>query len=125
MHYKIKEQFVYDKKRDAMVSVLIGICPVVKVNDEKIRLFWIYFPEASEQFAGIFLEDKNGFRYVSTLADLFFYHYYSGEIYRESNIYNKKISEYKSGDEIAREARRIELDIIEKEHDFGLKALNE
>jgi hypothetical protein len=43
-----------------------------------------------------------------------------GEIYKSDNMFDRAIADYKQGEEIAREAQRIEIDLIETEHEIWM-----
>jgi hypothetical protein len=57
---------------------------------------------------------------VKSLDDLFFFRDFASEIIKESNVYDRFINDYFSVPDIADEAQRIEVSIIEAEHDTWL-----
>jgi hypothetical protein len=57
---------------------------------------------------------------VKSLDDLFFFRDFASEIIKESNVYDHFINDYFSVPDIADEAQRIEVSIIEAEHDTWL-----
>ena len=120
--YKIKEDYVFDNVRSLLETRIIGLCPVV-INLQKkdtIDLCWLYFPEIRKALA----QEKIGHNdqtNIKTLDDLFFYRDFYGQIYKEANVYDRPINSYmKSKAEIEKESERIEISIIETEHDFWL-----
>jgi len=54
-----------------------------------------------------------------TLRTIAFLHFTS-IISKESNFYDREISDYAKGQEIEKESERIEISIIELEHDIWL-----
>lgn len=120
--YKIKEDCVLDNVRSLLETRIIGLCPVV-INVQKkdtIDLCWLYFPEIRKILAQEKI-NKGNQTYIKTLDDLFFYRDFYGQIYKEGNVYDRPINSYKtSKTEIDKESERIEISIIESEHDFWL-----
>ena len=55
---------------------------------------------------------------IKTFDDLFFFRYFYGQIYMETNVYERSIGSYAEDKEI--EAERIELSLIESEHDIWI-----
>ncbi|MBL4862477.1 MAG: hypothetical protein JKY09_05605 [Crocinitomicaceae bacterium] len=59
---------------------------------------------------------------VKSLDDLFFFRCFSGQIYKAGNVYDRKISDYMTGDkELDKESLRIDIDLIEDEHDLWIQ----
>jgi hypothetical protein len=46
-------------------------------------------------------------------------------IYKEANIYDRAIADYKKGDEIIAEGYRIEFDIWDMEHEMWMRLTEE
>jgi len=116
--FKIIEELMFDTIRKIMQPVVIGICPVGcnKKTNEIEDLYWVYYPELINSFSKINLRYQTLPSYIKTLNDLFYYNYYAGEIYKEQNVYDRKISDYKKGAEVEEEANSIEARKIEWEH---------
>lgn len=120
--YKIKEDCFFDNDRMVSESRIIGICPVIQEKNDTVakELGWIYFPQLRKEFAKISLTNAIIPSKIKTLDDLFFFRYFYGQIYKESNVYDRPISTYASGKELEKEAERIELSLIESEHDIWI-----
>lgn len=121
--FKIKEDCFFDIERLVTEYRIIGISPVVidKTTKDTVDLYSVYFPQirkylAKEKIHQIGLPTK-----IKTLDDLFFYRYFYGQIYKESNVYDRAIATYKTGKEIDKEAERIEISLIESEHDIWIR----
>ena len=123
--YRIKEDWVFDRERSVMEVRIIGILPVVeKLNTEtgqtsRNGLFWIYFPEARYVLANheSYNPGNDGSRL--TFEDLFRKRKFSAFIYKETNVYdNRLLDEYIKGVDRQLEARKIEQEIINHEHDM-------
>lgn len=118
--FKIKEDAFIDRKRQVLETRILGICPVViNTSGDTIDLYWVYFPELRKFMAKEKISNNNLPSNIKTLDDLFFYRYFSGRIIKESNIYDRYISEYAENE--IKEAERIEVSIIEAEHDFWMQ----
>jgi hypothetical protein len=123
--YKIKEDCFFDNDRMVSESRIIGICPVIQEKKkaeirETKELGWIYFPQLRKVFAKELLNNSNLPSHIKSLDDLFFFRYFYGQIYMESNVYARTISTYAKGKELETEAERIELSLIESEHDIWM-----
>jgi gliding motility associated protien GldN len=119
--FKIKEDFFYDKLSKTSESRIIGICPVGTINDAPVDLFWIYMPELRKLLAAQKLSDKKLPAYIHTLDDVFYYSCFNSSIYKESNVYNRSIQEYsRSPEQTEQEIQRIELQMIDDEHDLWI-----
>jgi len=122
IRYKLKEETFFDNQRQVSESRILGICPVAinTQNNDTLDLYWIYFPDFRKVIAKEQLQQNNIPIKIKTFDDLFFFRYFYGQIYKESNVYNRPISKYKSGIEIDKEAERIEMGLINTEHDYWL-----
>ena len=123
--YRIKEEWFFDKQRSVMEVRIIGICPVIDRKNEdgvyisETSLFWIYFPAAREILskAEVFNHRKNDAARL-TYDDIFHKRFFSSRIVKESNKYDRKISEYREGIDALLEAEKIKEEIFNLEHDL-------
>ncbi|MBL7890731.1 MAG: hypothetical protein JNL24_14355 [Bacteroidia bacterium] len=117
--FKLKEDTFFDKDRLVSESRIIGICPVAINNNtnDTSDLYWIYFPELRTILAQ---EQVQITKQIKSMDDLFFYRYFYGQIYKESNVYDRPISAYAKGMEAVKESERIEMSLIESEHDIWI-----
>ena len=120
--YKIKETFFIDSVRKISESRIIGICPVAVNKTDKLKSFdlcWLYYPDIR---VGLTTEKiNNSDPFIRSLDDVFIFRYFSSIIYKEDNVYDKEIKDYKSGKaEIDKEAERIMLKMLETEHDYWI-----
>ena len=123
--YRIKEEWFFDKQRSIMEVRIIGICPVIDRKNEdgvytgETSLFWVYFPEARKILskAEVFNHRKNDAARL-TYDDIFHKRFFSSRIVKESNKYDRKISEYKEGIDALLEAEKIKEEILNIEHDL-------
>lgn len=122
--FRIKEDWFFDKQRSVLDVRILGICPVIERYSSSFEflglepMFWIYFPQARNVFARF--DQFNRFNDAARLSyeDVFFKRMFSSYIYKESNVYDRVISEYQLGMNALLEAERIENDIRIFEHDL-------
>jgi gliding motility associated protien GldN len=122
--FRIKEDWFFDKQRSVLDVRILGICPVIERYSSYFEflgvepMFWIYFPQARNVLAKF--DQYNRFNDAARLSyeDVFFKRMFSSYIYKESNVYDRVISEYQLGINALLEAERIEEDIRVYEHDL-------
>ena len=121
--FRIKEDWFFDKQRSVMDVRIIGIAPVLDktMEDGTVvpqTMFWIYFPEL--RFSLVNAEVYNRFNDAErrTYEDIFWKRKFSSFIYKESNVYDRKISQYAKGLDALLEAEKIKDDMRNFEHDL-------
>ncbi|MCF8296911.1 MAG: hypothetical protein K9J13_05130 [Saprospiraceae bacterium] len=114
----INAEYFFDNERFVMEERIIGFSVIAAdtINNEDVELYSVYFPAIREYLAQEKITSKGLPPKIKTLDDLFFYRCYYGQICKEQNVYDRNISDYKTGEDIAKEAEKIELNIIEMEH---------
>ncbi len=123
--YRIKEDWFFDKQRSVQDVRIIGICPVADNKDPvtgEIRgstpLFWIYFPEARNIFASAEVFNRSSDAERRTLEDIFWKRMFGSYVYKEQNVYDRRIADYKQGIHALLEAERVKDDLFILEHDL-------
>jgi gliding motility associated protien GldN len=123
--FRIKEDWFFDKKRSVMECRIIGICPVKEdFNPETnefrgyIPLFWIYYPEARDVFVNAEVYNPQNDANRLTYDDVFWKRMFVSHIYKESNTYDRRISEYLTELDALLEAERIQESIRTYESDM-------
>lgn len=118
--FKIKEDNYYNKYTQLMETQIIGICPVVEVNGKHKDIAWFYFPE----FITMLKENIETPSY-RTILEIFDNRNFHSFITKESNKNDISLDEYNSDTKgslfMLRE--RIEIDLIETEHDLWIRSL--
>lgn len=121
---RLKEDWFFDKQRSVMDARILGICPLVDEVDENGEskgqklLFWIYFPDARKVFANAEVFNRFNDAARLTYDDLFFKRMFNSYIFKESNVYDRRIQEYALGMDALLESERIKNDIFLWEHDL-------
>ncbi|MBW6459437.1 MAG: gliding motility protein GldN [Bacteroidales bacterium] len=116
---RIKEDWYFDKKRSQMMVRILGICPVmIKVrNEEEFTepLFWIYYPEARPVLAQAEVFNRFNDAARRSYDEIFMKRFFTSYIYKEQNVYDRRISEYAQGLDALLEAERIKLELLDFE----------
>ncbi|MEX2596980.1 MAG: gliding motility protein GldN [Salibacteraceae bacterium] len=123
--YEIKEEWFFDRQRSVMDVRTIGICPMIAKTDELTgefrglkQLFWVYYPEARYVFVKSEVFNRSNDVERRTYEDIFWKRQFGSFITKESNVYNRSISEYETGLEALIEAENIKQEITNMEHDL-------
>jgi gliding motility associated protien GldN len=125
--YRVKEDWFFDKQRSVIDVRIIGLAPLIYAVDEKgevregnikIPLFWIYYPEARRLFANSEVFNRENDAERRTFDDIFQKRLFGSYIYKESNVYDRRIEDYKQGLSALLESERIKMDITNFEHDM-------
>lgn len=113
---RIKEDWYFDKKRSQMLFRILGICPVMmkERNGEEYAepLFWIYYPEARPILAHAEVFNRYNDAARRTYDEVFMKRFFSSYIYKEENVYDRRISEYAQGLDALLEADRIKNEML-------------
>jgi hypothetical protein len=89
----------------------------VSENNCYKELFWLYFPQMRPILQNYYTyNDKNDAQWMS-FDDLFWKTKYTQVIYKESNVYDRKIESYARGVDALIESERIKEEIRTFEHD--------
>lgn len=125
--YRVKEEWFFDKQRSVLDVRIIGLAPLIfavddkgnrREGDLKIPIMWIYFPEARKILANqeVFMRGNDSDR--RTWDDIFQKRMFTSYIYKENNVYDRRIEDYKQGMDALVEASRIKQEIVNLEHDL-------
>jgi hypothetical protein len=123
--YRIKEDWFYNYSWQLSETRIIAICPIIKRKDtgDLMDAFWIYYPELRNIFASEKIEIA-GEKNISSLEDIFMFRRFNSTIYKESNIYNKKIADYVTDKSVKELVERIEIELLDLEHDAWINTTN-
>ncbi|MGZ4033485.1 MAG: type IX secretion system ring subunit PorN/GldN [Bacteroidia bacterium] len=122
--YWIKEDWFFDKQRSVMEARIIGICPLVEKLSEDGEvigvkpLFWIYFPDARPYLAKAAVFNRHNDAERMSYDELFTKRMFSSYVYKESNVYNRSILDYKTGLDVQLESEDIKENIFNYESDL-------
>ncbi len=122
--YWIKEDWYFDKQRSVMEAKIVGICPLAEKISERGEvvgvnpLFWIYFPDARPFLANAAVFNRHNDAERMNYDELFVKRMFSSYVYKESNVYNRAISDYKTGLNVLLESEAIKEEIFDYEIDL-------
>ncbi|MBI1837894.1 MAG: gliding motility protein GldN [Flavobacteriia bacterium] len=123
IQYRMKEDWFFDKERSVIEVRILAIAPVVYETDESGQiqgmkeLFWLYFPHCRFVLNNYFVyNDKNDAQWMS-FDDLFWKRRFTSVIYKESNVFDRKMETYKTGIDALFEAEKVKEEIRTIEHD--------
>lgn len=121
---RVKEDWYFDKQRSQMDVRIIGICPVRDSYDEAGNfrgfdpLFWIYFPEARQVFARNIVFNRFNDSERRTYDEIFWKRMFGSYVYKEQNVYDRRIADYATGMDALLEAERVKNELFKFEHDL-------
>ena len=102
-----------------MLFRILGICPVMikERNGEEYSepLFWIYYPEARPVLAHAEVFNRFNDAARRSYDEIFMKRFFNSYIYKENNVYDRRISEYAQGLDALLEAERIKNDLLDFE----------
>lgn len=122
--FRIKEDWFFDSESSTLQVRILGIAPLREVYDDNDNflyeqpLFWAYYPELREILAR--KKTFNPFNDAVRMSweDIFEMRFFSSYIYKESNVYDRRLKDYKAGLDILVEADKIKNKILNFEHDL-------
>jgi gliding motility associated protien GldN len=122
--YRIKEEWYFDEERSEMGVRILGIAPIMDKYDDngnfiaEIPMFWCYYPEVREVLAReeVFNEYNEAQR--MTWEDLFEARHFSSYVYKENNVFNRRIKDYKTNLDILYEGEKIKNSMFNYENDL-------
>lgn len=124
IRYEIKEDWFFDKQRSVMDVRIIGIAPIVYGKNNETgdimgtrTLFWLYFPECRYTFQNFFVYNGKNDAMRMSFDDLFWKRRFSSYIHKESNVFDRKISQPYDGLDALLESERIKKEMFLIEHD--------
>ena len=113
--WEIKSDWFFDKQRGELKNRILGISPIVENPKtlEKYNLFWVWFPDARMAMAThtAFNGHNNSSRL--TYDQVFHLRFFDSVIYKEDNVYDRQIEEYKRSTRLDQllEAERIKTNL--------------
>jgi gliding motility associated protien GldN len=122
--YRLKEDYFFDKQKSELDVRTIGLCPVLEKYDENGEykgdsdMFWIYYPEIRMVYANAEVYNTSNDSERRTIEDIFWSRQFATFIYKENNVYDRLISEYKEGLDALLEGQRIHEEIRDWEQDL-------
>lgn len=122
---RIKEDWFFDSKRSVMEVRIVGICPVMTVEDPvsgevrgELPMYWIHYEQARDFLASYRIYNPYNYAQRITYDDAFIKRIFSSLIYKEDNSMDRRIAEYTTGMDALLEADHIKNELFTFEHDL-------
>ena len=122
--FRIKEIWFFDEETSTLQVRVLGIAPLIDVKDDNGNfryeqpMFWVYYPEAREILARERVFNFKNDTSPMTWEDIFEARYFASYIYKESNVFDRRLQDYLSGVDLLLEADKIKQEIFHFEHDL-------
>lgn len=122
LFWELKSDWYFDKQRGEMKNRIIGISPVVRNPKtlDQYNLFWVWFPDARYALSTHVAFNPQNNTQRLTYDQVFHLRFFQSVIYKEDNVYDREIEEYKRNEPIEQllEAERIKNNLRNFEHDL-------
>jgi gliding motility associated protien GldN len=122
--FRVKEVWYFDSELSQFRVRILGIAPLLdkKDNDGNFLyeqpLFWIYYPECRDMLTRHRVFNENNVATPMSWADLLEMRQFSSYIFKESNVYDRRIQSYKTGVDMLMEGEKIKQELFNFEHDL-------
>lgn len=123
--FRLKEAWFFDSRTSTLWFRILGIAPLINVTNSEgdflyeRPMFWVHYPSARP-----FLSRQKVYTHGGNLAattsweDLFEMRCFASTVYKENNLYDRRIEHYLTGVDALYEADRINDDLFNREHDL-------
>ncbi|RLD46166.1 MAG: hypothetical protein DRI88_07905 [Bacteroidetes bacterium] len=122
MRLRIKEDWYFDRQRSQMMVRIQALCPVMikERNGEEVTspLFWISYPEARKVFARSMVFNEYNSAMRLSYDEIFWKRLFDSYIYKEQNVYDRRINQYATGVDALLESERIKREMQRYEEDL-------
>ncbi|MCO6493090.1 MAG: gliding motility protein GldN [Phaeodactylibacter sp.] len=122
--FRVKEIWFFDEETSTLQVRVLGIAPLIEEYDDNGNfkyerpMFWVYYPEAREVLARERVFNVGNDSSPMTFEDIFEMRFFSSYIYKESNVFDRRLEDYLSGVDLLMEADKIKQEIFNFEHDL-------
>ncbi|HMM11931.1 MAG TPA: gliding motility protein GldN [Bacteroidales bacterium] len=122
MRLRLKEDWYFDKQRSQLMVRIIAVCPVMMVEKDGKEfsqpLFWVSYDQARRTFAQAPVFNRFNSAEKRSYDEIFIKRMFDSYIYKEENVYDRRISQYATGLDALLESERIKMEIFNFEHDL-------
>jgi gliding motility associated protien GldN len=122
--YILKEDWIFDRQRSVMDIRIIGVCPMRESfgPDGEVRgytpMFWLYFPELRYVLVNWEVYNRENDAERRSFDHLFWTREFNSTITKVSNVYDRKVSQYRTGIDALLQSEEIKADLFNFEHDL-------
>lgn len=123
--YRLKEVYFFDEEKSSLDVRILGIAPIIDRVDDNGNflnsgpMFWSYYPELREVLS--VHESFNPHNDAARMSweDIFEMRYFSSFIIKESNVYDRRIKDYKTNPmDVLLESDKLKEQVFHFEHDL-------
>lgn len=122
--FRIKEVWFFDEETSSMQVRILGLAPLKEEYDDngilrfEYPMFWVYYPHIRKYLAGE--EAMNPIAADQTLSweHLMEARFFASYIVKEGNVHDRRIEDYKAGEDALYESLKIEEKMLNFEHDL-------
>lgn len=122
MRLRIKEDWYFDKQRSQMMVRIQAICPVMikERGGQEVTepLFWLSYVDSREVFAQSLVFNRKNSAMRLTFDEVFWKRLFDSYIYKEANVFDRRISQYATGVDAMLESERVKRDMFEFEENL-------
>jgi len=122
--YRLKEVWFFDEETSKLGVRILGVAPIINRYDDNGNflnagpMFWVYYPELRPLIAKFASYNSGNDVNHMSWEDIFEARIFSSYIIKESNVYDRRIQDYKSGVDVLLEADKIKDNMFHFEHDL-------
>ncbi len=119
MRLRLKEDWYFDKQRSQMLVRIEAFCPVMikDHNGQEVTepLFWIAYPQSRKILAQSLAFNPSNSSMRLSFDDIFIKRLFDSYIYKEQNMFDRRISAYATGIDAIIESNRIKQEMFDFE----------
>lgn len=122
--FRIKEVWYFDEESSTLKVRILGIAPLMDKKDDAGNflyeqvMFWAYYPDCRELLSRHQVFNAGNDASPMSWEDLMELRLFSSYIFKESNVYDRRIINYLTGNDMLMEGEKIKLEIFNYEHDL-------
>lgn len=123
--FRLKEAWFFDTRMGTLRFRILGIAPLINVTNGEgdflyeRPLFWVHYPGARPLLARqkAYTPGDN-LSATITWEDLFEMRYFASSVYKENNVYDRRLQDYLTGVDVLHQAANIDDALLNREHDL-------
>lgn len=122
--FRLKEIWFFDEETSTLMVRILGVAPIIEKYDDngnfmfETPMFWAYYPDLRPLLARHEAFNPMNDAVKMTWEDIFEMRYFSSYITKSSNVYDRRIQDYKKGVDILFESEKLKNEIFNFEHDL-------
>ena len=122
MRLRVKEDWYFDKQRSQMMVRIQAVCPVMikERNGQEVTepLFWLSYTDSREVFAQALVFNRENSAMRLSYDEVFWKRLFDSYIYKEANVFDRRISQYATGVDAMLESERVKREMFEFEENL-------